>query len=428
MLSNWRSRHGLLTRAAGYVVERSVGLVLAAVVGIFVARHLGPEGLGLLNYAGSVFALLAPLVLLGMQEILVREFSTKAEWRVVLASALARQIPVAVLVSAVGFVVVAATRGFDREAVLIAIALVPLPVLSVGITLRSYLEAEGRVRRIVVTGIVAGLVAAIFKVTGIMTDAPVWFFALAMTVEAAVVAVGLIGGVGRKGALRDMWSFADRKVGRSLVRESWPLLLSGIAVLLYMRADIVMLGILTDDQETGIYVAAARLSEVWYFLPVSALAAVRPRLARLFAEGNHSAYRTLIQQFMTVAFAVSVVVAVIVLLLSDRLVVSVYGSAFTATAGVLRVHIFAAPFVFLGTAASQWFIDRNLTRAVLIRSLIGAATNIVLNLVLIPPFGATGAAIATLVSYSVGVLYNAVPRDTREVFGMQMRAVRLAWR
>jgi polysaccharide transporter, PST family len=419
----------LLTGAAGYTTERAVRLLLSAVVGVLVARYLGPTGLGLLNYATALFGLLGPVVLLGMEPILVRELSTADDRRSLLASALVRQTPVAVIASIVGPAILVASRGTSHEVVTVAAAMVPVPYLAMGGTIRSYLEATGQVRRIVITGLLAAAVTALVKLAAILLRAPLWVFAFAATVEAAVIALGLAGGVPGRKRLARVRRAARTHISRQLVAEAWPLLLAGVAVTVYMSADVVMLGLLTDDRETGIYVAAARLSEVWYFLPMSALAAVRPRLANLFAKGEMVRYRTWIQRYATSAFVASIAAVLLIQVYGEWLIAVLYGPRFLEAADVLRIHILAAPFVFLGVAGSQWFIDHRMTSWVMRRSIIGAVVNVVLNLILVPPYGAMGAAVATLIAYALsGVLLNGLTRQGRDIFWIQIGAARLAWR
>ncbi len=416
-------RQRVVLDAAGYSLESSLRLGLTAVVGILVARYLGPDGLGLLSYSTSVFAILAPLSMLGMRTILVREFGTRDDWQVVLASALGRQLPVALMASVAGFFIIVGTRSFERDATLIALALAPLPVLATGDNLRALFEATGRVRVVVIGGVTAICLASLFRVAAVALDAPIWMFAVAATFDSLLVLLGLLVGFrGRKtpgAAIRQY----RREVAGDLMRESWPLLVAGFAVLLYMRADVLMLGLLADDETTGIYVAAARFSELWYFLPVAAMAAARPRLARLYAQRRMDEYDRATQRFMSVSFAVSLAAIVFTLLLGRVLIEVVYGSGFSAATEVLRIHILAAPFVFLGVAASQWFIDRGMTKAVMVRSLLGAGANLGLNLALIPNYGAGGAAVATLVSYALAsVLINGAFPGSRPLFWMQLRA------
>lgn len=422
------SRSGVLADTLSYVSERTVRLLFAAAVGIFVARYLGPERLGLLSFVGGVFALLAPLTPLGMRAILVREFSTNDDWRAVLASALAVQLPAALAASLIGVTIVIAARGFNTDALLLATVMVPLPFLATEQSMRSFLEASGRVRRIASTGIAAAIVAAIWRLGGLVLEAPIWFFGAAVSLEAAIVLGGLAAGVPGQRRAATLRRHYRRDVARRLLDESWPLLLSAIAVTIYMKSDLLMLGLISGDEETGQYAAAARLSEVWYFVPMAAVAAVRPRLARMLAAGLEQRYLAATQRFMTALGGLAVLAVAFVLVTADQLVQILYGSDFSPAGPVLRVHVLAAPFVFLGVAGSQWFVDRGLTRAVIFRSTFGAVLNVALNLALIPSQGAMGAAIATLVAYAVSsVLLNGVSRQTRPLFRLQTRSFILRW-
>ena len=420
---------GPLPAAIAYVAENAVRLLLVAVVGVFVARYLGPEDLGFLGFAVSVFAVLIPISTLGMRQVLVREFSVAPDWRPLLVSSLTRQLPSATVVALVAAFVVMAARGFQRDAVLMAIALFPLPILALGDTLRALFESLRNVRRIVIAGLVAAIAASALKLVTIAMELPIWIFALAVSVEAGLVAIGLLWGRLGSGIVSSIRHHYSDSLASSLVSESWPLLVAAIAVTLYMKVDVLMLGLLSSDLETGLYVSAARLSEVWYFIPVAVAAAVRPVLSRIFADGDKTLYTTLTQRFITSSFLVAVLAAFVTVLVAHQVVAILYGADFSEAAPVLQLHVLAAPFVFIGVASSQWFIDNGLAKAVMVRSAVAAAVNIGLNVALIPPYGAVGAAIATLVSQALsGLVFNAFPLATRPLFVLQIRAFKGTWR
>src|SRR3546814_4170403 len=73
----------------------------------------------------------------------------------------------------------------------------------------------------------------------------------------------------------------DRSVAFGFLRRSWPILISGITAVIYVRLDVVMLTWWSSPEEAGIYSAAARLSEVWYFVPTLLMNAVFPGLLSL---------------------------------------------------------------------------------------------------------------------------------------------------
>lgn len=421
------TRRSTLVRIGSYAGEQAIRLGLTAVAGVFVARHLGPDGLGLLAYVASIFGLLTPLVSLGLPAVLVREFGTTDRWRTVLASVVVPQLVVAAAVAIVAFLAVGASRGWDDQAVLTALVLVPLPFLYLDRTVRAYLESRGSVRVIVTSGLVGGVTGTVLKLLGVVASADVWVIAAASTIEAAVIAWCMGRALPGRRSLGGVLRHADPKVSRALRNEGLPLLLAGVAVTVYMRIDTTMLGLLVGDEETGIYTAAVRLSEVWYFLPMAAVAALRPRLTALLA-GDEQQYERLLQRLMTAAVAVAYVVVAVVLLVGDDLIAFLYGEGYAASAPVLSLHVLAAPFVFVGVTAGPWFIDNRLGRAVLVRSAAGAGLNIALNVALLPALGAVGAAIATLASYALsGVLFNVLRPSTRPIFRLQVRALALRW-
>jgi PST family polysaccharide transporter len=101
-----------------------------------------------------------------------------------------------------------------------------------------------------------------------------------------------------------------------------------------------------------------------------------------------------------------------------------YGNQYEGVAPILAIHIWAALFVFLGVAQGPWNINESLTSLALLRTVIGAVANVILNIILIPRFGPIGAAIATTVSYALSaVILNAFSRKTREIFKLQLSSM-----
>lgn len=418
---------GVAGEALGYGLERMMRLLISAAVMVFVARYLGPADYGLLSYAAGIFGLLAPVALLGVPQVLVREMGARSDWPSLVVAAIAVQLPVAIVAGLVGLVVVVATRSSDPRSLALALSLAPLPLMGLAATYRIRLEFVGDVRRVLVSGISATLVASAMRVACLMAAGPLWLFGAATTVELAVLAFGYLGTTPGRPFFHAVRAYFDRSVAGALLRDSWPLLVSGLAVTVYMKADIVMLGMLASDTETGVYAAASRLSEVWYFVPISVAAAVRPRLARMHSAGASVEYTVLTQRFLSSMTALAVAAVVLIFAASGGLIQLLYGESFIAAASVLRVHILAAPFVFLTVAANQWFIDRRLTRILMVRSFGGASLNVVLNLVLIPTWGALGAAVASLIAYGAVFFLNGVSSDSRPVFLLQLAALRLRW-
>ena len=247
-------------------------------------------------------------------------------------------------------------------------------------------------------------------------------FIWALLAEGLIGAAGLLAVFAMRGGGMRAWHIRPQRV-KTLLADSWPLMLSGMAIMVYMRIDQIMLGQLLGDESVGIYTAAVKISEIVYFIPMSIAASAFPAIVEVRKRDEALYYRRL-QRLYDLMVALSLAVALPVTFLSDWMVTLLFGSAYRAAGPVLAIHIWAGVFVFLGVAGAKWYIVENLQKISLINTSIGAATNIVLNYVLIPRWGVAGAAWATVVSQCiVAYLCDSFNAKTRIVFFMKSKSL-----
>jgi O-antigen/teichoic acid export membrane protein len=205
-------------------------------------------------------------------------------------------------------------------------------------------------------------------------------------------------------------------------------MLSGLSVGIYMRVDAIMLKYLSGDATAGVYAAATRLSEVWYFLPVALASSVLPALLRA-KEGDASAYNRKLQQYFDLSAGAAYVLAIPVAVLAGPIVRLLYGEVFSDAGPILAVHIWAGVFVFLGVARGQCLVNDGLSRFYALSTLTGAVVNVGLNAVLIPRFEGLGAAWATLLSYGCAAwLSSYFHRAARPLARLQANALLIPFR
>jgi PST family polysaccharide transporter len=216
------------------------------------------------------------------------------------------------------------------------------------------------------------------------------------------------------------WTWA-----KSLLKDGWPMVLSGLAVMIYMRIDQVMLGQMKGDHEVGIYSAAVRISEVWYFIPLAITSSVAPSITAAKQLGEAFYYRRILKLFRLMVL-LALVIALPVTFLATPMVVRLFGAPFASAGPILSLHIWAAVFVFLGVAQGPWIVTEGLMKVSLNRTVAGGLINVGLNVYLIPRYGGLGAAVATLVAQIVStLLMNAVDPRTRRIFWMELQAFNL---
>jgi O-antigen/teichoic acid export membrane protein len=186
-----------------------------------------------------------------------------------------------------------------------------------------------------------------------------------------------------------------------LLTQAWPLALSGLAIGIYMRVDRVMIGEMLTPREVGLYATAATLSELLYFIPVAMAASLAPIVARSRDGGDDARYRRRMQSLYDFMALFGWAVAFGVALAAPYLFALLFSEAYSDAAAVLRIHVFALPFVGLGLARSRWLVAEGHLRLSLVTTTSGLVANLLLNVWWIPRFGLNGAAWATVVSFAV---------------------------
>ena len=198
---------------------------------------------------------------------------------------------------------------------------------------------------------------------------------------------------------------------KQLLKDSWPLIISGGAVTIYMKVDQIMLGNMATEGELGVYSAAVRLSELWYFIPTAIASSFFPTIIRSREHRSEQVHRERMQLFFDLMAGAAYVIVIPTALLAPLVVTTLFGADYAEAGLILRVHIWAFLFVSLGTARSRWLMAENMTRFSMTATILGAIVNIGLNFWLIPRYAGLGAAWATLISYAVSAYLSTLLLD-----------------
>lgn len=404
---------------ADKVVRMGVGLV----VSVWVARYLGPQQFGLLNYAISFIALFTNFAYLGLDGIVMRELvQAPADRREILGTAFLLRFACGFLAFALAVGAISLLRPDDPLMLRVVAITAVLTITQAFDVIDMWFQSQVASKYTVLVKNAAFLVTAGVRVALILMQAPFIAFVWIGTAEYALGAAGLvIAYQGREGLIR-AWR-ASRDWAKRLLKDSWPLLLASFSMVVYLKIDQVMLGEMVGSGAVGIYAAAAKISEIWYFIPMTIVSSVFPSVVKVRAE-DPGLYRRRLQRMFSLMAASALGLAVPMTFGAKYLIPLVYGGEFSAAAPILATHIWAGLFVFIGVAQSAWDLAENLTRLYLVRSMCGAAINVALNLLLIPHYSGLGSAIATVVSYACAYYFlNAFSSRTRPIFIQQTKAL-----
>ncbi|MHC1733567.1 MAG: flippase [Bacteroidales bacterium] len=400
------------------ILRMGVGLL----VGVWVARYLGPEQFGLFNFATAFVGLFGAIAGLGLQGVVVRDIvrdpSGKDE---TLGTAAALQFVGGLIAYGLILVTIFWLRPEDALAKVIVAILGSMMLFKASEVAVYWFESQVLSKFTVWVQNGVFLVFAAIKVMLLLQHAPLIAFPWATMAEALVVALMMMIMLSLRGlGVRQLHMTVAR--AKSLLKDGWPLLVSGIAVLIYMKIDQIMLGQMMGDEAVGIYSAAVRISEVWYFVPMAIVASVFPAILEAKKSSEEQYYRRL-QRLYDLMIWLSISIALPMTFLSTPIVKLLFGDAYIGAGAILAVHIWAGIFVFLGVASGHWFLAENRQVLCLQRTVMGAVVNIILNFLLIPISGPIGAAFATVVANATAAyFFDLANKSTRHMFIMKTKS------
>lgn len=414
----------LAENVAWLLVDRGTRLGLAFLTSLVVARQLGPGTYGKLSYAQASIGLLSFLSMLAIESIVIRMLVDEHdEQEEILGSAFLLRLigGAATVLSSIVMM-----RILHAEHVLQVIT----PVIACVSLFQSsdvidYWFRRKLLSRFGVVGRVAALaVGAVIRILACRSDHPLEAMALAILIESMLVAGALIFALRQAGFSVAHWRPTWRR-SQAILRQALPMLLSAVAVAVYVRFGVIVLGKVADSYQVGLLGVANTVAETMHAVPVAIAASYGPILLgkRLAAPESFQRDFLRLLRFFTLG---GIVLALSVSIAAPWLMPLAFGSAYAGSGPILAILVWSVLFVNISVASELWFVGNGLQRYFLPKTLIAACIYLLLTATLIPRFGARGAAVATLVTYGVSAfLSNSIFSATRPLFYWQTRALLL---
>lgn len=407
-----------ITNSGWLFLDKSIRIFFGFAVNIQITRYLGPELYGSWNYILAFVALFVPLSAIGLEGIVVRELiKNKFPIFKILGSALTLRI----FGSIIAFILCASIFSFQnsQDPLLMLYFLINMAVFifSPLEIIDYYFTSQSKSKYSVFAKTSVYIILNGFKIVCLLLGLPlIWFVSLhVIDICLGLILLLLV----YQSRYRAIWEWKpDLTLMKLFLKESWILMFSGIVTLIYMKIDQVMIHQILDDKELGLYSAALRISEMWYFVPVIITNSLLPALVKAFQEDLSLFQRKLQRLFDTLVW-ISLSLGVIFALSSKLIINFLFGAMFDKAAIILSIHIWSSIFVFMGVAINSTLIIQNRAKFSLYNTSMGAVINVILNIILIPTLGGVGAAIATLIAYSFAAIFaNLIYKENRYLIWM----------
>lgn len=407
------SLRGKLIKNFSWEIMGSIArLLISLVVSILTARYLGPNNYGLINYITSFSGFFSAFCSLGINSILVKELlDRKDDQGTVMGSTLAMRILSTLLCMVANCALIAALNPGDGLLFKLAVIHSFSMLFSVFDSVKFWFRAKLETKVPVIGSTVGYIVMAVYRVFLLATGKSVAWFAAATTLDYAVVALFLlISYVKHKGpGLR-----FSAAVGKDIFSRSRHFILAGLMVSLYAQMDKVMLKSMIDATSVGFYSTANSVNSMWTFVVAALIDVASPVVYESYNKSKEIFKSQLKKLYAGVIF-VCMLAGIFICLLAKPLILILYGEAYMASVPVLRVLVWSSMFSYLGVVKNIWIVSEKKNHFLVGFTAIGAVSNAILNYILIPHFGAIGAATATVITqFITSVLAQLLFPQTRE--------------
>lgn len=409
------------------VVGKVITLLGSLLVGIMVARYLGPEQYGLMNYVISYVALFQVLASFGLDNIEIREESKASDKRdIIIGTAFTLKCIFALVAMAVVMITALLFEADGFTKAMICMYSLSMLLNSFGV-IRNHFTSLVWNEYVVKTEISRTIIGAIIKVVLLLLHAPLFWFIAATLFDVLLVASGYCVAYTKKIDKISLWRF-DKEWAIYLIKQSFPLLLSGAAVIIYQRIDQVMIGNMIDKASVGQFSVASKFVEILIFIPTIMSQTITPILVRI-REKSQEEYERKAQLFMNVTVWVCLLMAIFVSVFSFWLIRYTFGSDYLLAVPVLQIMAFKIVGMALSNTAGQMIIIEKMQKYAFIRNLLGCIVCVLLNLWLIPIYGIVGSAIVTIITTMfVGCFANVLIRPYHRYLILQLRTLFFGWK
>lgn len=404
-----------------------VNMAGALLVGILVARYLGPSQYGLMNYVISYVTLFTIISNFGLDNIEIRELSRTPERKEYILGTCFR---IRMFFATFAFILIILSlilfNANTFTSCMILLYSVTLYTGSFNI-IRNYFTSIVKNEYVVKSEITRTIIGACIKVVLLWIKVPLEYFIAATAFDTVLVASGYCFSYKKTVGKVSEWKY-DKTIVSYYIRESFPLVLSGAAVIIYQRIDQVMIGNMIDNASVGYFATAGKFLDLVLFLPMVLTQTVTPLLVKA-KERNKEEYERKKQQFVSIVVWISILLSVVVSMSAYWLIYFTYGEKYLMAVPILQIMAFKTVGMALSSSSGQIIIMEHIQKWAFIRNIIGCIICVGLNFLLIPKYGVIGSAWVTIITVAfTGCFANIFIPPYHKIMKIQLQALLTGWK
>lgn len=377
------------------IMGKVVQLAISFFISIFIARYLGPHKYGILNLAMAYTSFFLPLCSLGISNVIVKEFidHPDAEGEI-LGSAIGARI-ITSLISIIGIVVLLEITNSSNIELQVSSFIYSMILAVRSFELIEYwYQSKLKSKITAIIGIIAYIITALFRTIILILHCSVYLFVFAYVLDAMITSLLYVYSYNRDKNSKISFRF---NTVRQLIKKSYHYILSSMMVMIYAQMDKIMIGKMEDENSVGVYAVAVAICQLWTFILQAIIDSVRPSIINA-KKYDSNLYENRIIQLYSIIIWISICVSLCFCIFAHYIILILYGRDYVNAEIPLRIITWYTCFSYLGVARNIWSVCENMQKYEKYFALAGAIANTILNLVLIPIYGISGAAVASLIT------------------------------
>ena len=393
----------VLSKSSSSLIVKIVGVLLGFSISVILGRTIGPDGLGIINLANQIVSIVLVISLLGMNNVVLKEISIafqKKNFQHIadtIFTSLKINIPVAFIFSLI-FILLSdvLVNDFFNENRLKFPLVVGLLLMTFQVVSRLFGSSINGFKKIWQSNFfnetLSLLVVFIFLVIFLILNIEITIFNVAIFYGFARIIVAISATL----YWRKLFSIKLKRkmLTRQMLSVALPLLIVSASFLIASNADVIMLGLLSNSTEVGFYSVASKLGLFTNFFLSISISVLAPKIASLYNDNKLKELETMIQQ-TTKGLIIISLFTFLTYFFGGKYILLLWGSEFLESFWILIIISLGQLFnvstgctgVFLMMTGHEKLIGKI--------TFISLLINLTLNFIMIPKFGAIGAALAT---------------------------------
>jgi O-antigen/teichoic acid export membrane protein len=380
-------------------IAQIISSILSILLGIFIARYLGDIALGKYSFAYTFVIIFSIFLDIGYSTLLIREVARDKSKANKYVSNLLSFRAISALIVFVFVVVTINLMGYPSDTknivYLFAFYLFMESFSSIyKVTFRAFERMEYESVITILYNILRVSLALVVIILGYGLVAIGLVFIFSSIIDFSISTI-----VCERKFVKSRTEF-DFSFFKSTIKLALPLVMVTLFTTVFVRADTILLSIFKGDEVVGWYNAAYNLVLGLRFVPGLIVTAIVPTLSYYYIASRPS-LKVAYEKYFRYLFMLGLPMAMGTTLLSEKIIMLIYGSEFTNSIIALQILSWDILLIFLYTILSGLLISIDRQNEMAIAAAVTAIVNVIINITLIPYFSYVGAAVATVSSETI---------------------------